>query len=104
MAHVTKALLFAALLSLSTLSVRAAELDTEQLEDNEEAQQIRDEPAADVVSQVVEQADDVDLQRCAEVFLVLAYNNMVIQYTSIASHNLMDSLFDYLRIQNVIFS
>jgi len=62
MAHVTKALLFAALLSLSTLSVRAAELDTEQLEDNEEAQQIRDEPAADVVSQVVEQADDVDLQ------------------------------------------
>jgi len=41
---------------------RAAPLDTEQLEDNEEAQQDRTEPTADVVSQVVEQAEEVELQ------------------------------------------
>lgn len=52
-----------ALLALATVS-RAVEVDVEQLEENEEAQQDRDEPTADVVSQIVEQADDVDLQRC----------------------------------------
>eukprot|EP00238_Polyblepharides_amylifera_P013095 CAMPEP_0196572234 /NCGR_PEP_ID=MMETSP1081-20130531/2305_1 /TAXON_ID=36882 /ORGANISM="Pyramimonas amylifera, Strain CCMP720" /LENGTH=880 /DNA_ID=CAMNT_0041889479 /DNA_START=135 /DNA_END=2777 /DNA_ORIENTATION=+ len=49
-------------LGLVVLGISAVDLDTEQLEDNEEAQQDRDEPTADVVSQIVEQADDVDLQ------------------------------------------
>jgi len=37
-------------------------VDAEQLEDNEEAQQDRTEPMADVVSQVVEQAEEAELQ------------------------------------------
>jgi hypothetical protein len=51
---------------------RAVEIDVEQLEENEEAQQDRDEPTADVVSQIVEQADDVDLQRCAPNHLTVS--------------------------------
>jgi len=41
---------------------RAVPVDAEQLEDNEEAQQDRTEPMADVVSQVVEQAEEAELQ------------------------------------------
>lgn len=56
------ALLLGALLLGAPLATRAAELDTEQLKDNEEAQQDGEIPTADVVSHIVEQADDVDLQ------------------------------------------
>jgi Golgi apparatus protein 1 len=56
------ALLLGALLVGAPFSAAGAELDTEQLEDNEEAQQDGEIPQADVVSQIVEQADDVDLQ------------------------------------------